>query len=454
MQYKMRYILSFAVMAFFLAKSSATDIDINKPIGWVTCASMTSKADYPLRGGMSVTGTARTATLTATGNDQRLEIALALADNDVIIFDGSKGDFILSASVTLKNAKHKTIVGINGATLCTKMQITPEFKAALDAAGVKSASGNSGTGGYLSNGKYVSEQREMITRQTAIDFFNDPNEKFRQAGVLTLNGCEDIIIRNIRFVGPGTFDVSGNDLITCLGTTHLWVDHCEFTDGLDGNFDITNHSNFVTATRCIFRYTDRSYDHMLSNLIGSSDDYPDEEDNLNVTFAYNIWSSGCNARMPFCRYGTIHVLNNLYTCSGASQCITARYHSEVLAEGNYFDRGVKTPFKPSADALAYNLKDNIFVEKYNPPTLGTVTVPYDYDVISASEIPEMLLAEGACGATLADPLDINLSTDIDGLTLITSSATQSPAYTIDGKPLPTASSHGIRIVRGSKIITK
>ena len=122
------------------------------------------------------------------------------------------------------------------------------MKAALDKANVKSLSSSSGTGGTLSNGKTVDEKREQVTRQTLIDLTGDSNESYRNAGIFKISGGSNIIIRNLKFVGPGPCDVGGEDLIDCTGTTHLWVDHCEFTDGQDGNFDITNSADFVTVS--------------------------------------------------------------------------------------------------------------------------------------------------------------------------------------------------------------
>lgn len=200
--------------------------------------------------------------------------------------------------------------------------------------------------------------------------------------------------------------------ITCTGTTHLWVDHCEFTDGQDGNFDITNSADFVTVSWCTFGYTERAYDHMNTNLVGSSDS--ENKDKLNVTFAFNIWGPGCNQRMPMARAGNIHLLNNYYNCAGASATVNPRKNSEFLIEGNYFETGVTKVFSQSG-AIAYQFKDNTYKSASQPSGKGTVTMPYQYTAIPSTEVPGLLTSATGAGATLTDPLAIG-TTGIESTT--------------------------------------
>ena len=217
-----------------------------------------------------------------------------------------------------------------------------EIKDLLDKNKVPTMSTSTG-GGKLQNGTSVTEQAEYMTRYLIIEHTGDTKENYRKAGIFYIDGCTNIIMRNLQFVGPGSIDVGGYDLVSCINkTTHLWVDHCDFTDGIDGNFDITNESDFVTVSWCTFSYTDRSYMHQNTNLVGSSDSKTADEDKLNITYAYNIWGAKCRARMPMARFGTIHMLNNYFNCAGnASACINPRKNSEFLIEGNYFEKGVK-----------------------------------------------------------------------------------------------------------------
>ncbi|MBO5624867.1 MAG: polysaccharide lyase family 1 protein [Prevotella sp.] len=406
----------FVLMAAIISNTAAFADDtptptetLNGPFGWTNCASLTSGDSYNTTGGNN--GTRKT-TLKSTGADQQSDIQNAIKQNDIVILDGSNGDFIVASPVSFGGYSNRTVVGINGARICTKFYLTEEMKAALDKANVKSLSSSSGTGGTLSNGQNVSEKREQVTRQTLIDLTGDSKESYRNAGIFKISGGSNIIIRNLKFVGPGPCDVGGQDLITCTGTTHLWVDHCEFTDGQDGNFDITNSADFVTVSWCTFGYTERAYDHMNTNLVGSSDS--ENKDKLNVTFAFNIWGPGCNQRMPMARAGNIHLLNNYYNCVGASATVNPRKNSEFLIEGNYFETGVTKVFSQSG-AIAYQFKDNTYKSASQPSGKGTVTMPYQYTAIPSTEVPGLLTSATGAGATLTDPLAIG-TTGIESTT--------------------------------------
>jgi pectate lyase len=395
------FTIAFAFTALFAV---AADSNQDKPFGFCTQSSRTdASATYNITGGGCHTypvpeGITSVTVLESNGQDMKADIQNAIKQYDVIILDGSKGDFIVSSNIGFERG-NKTLLGINNARLCTKWYVTDEIKTALDAAGVPNMS-TSGGGGTLSNGKVVKEEAEFNTRKIIIDKTGDSNESYRNSGILTVNGKENIIIRNITFVGPGAIDVGGSDLVSFTGAKHCWVDHCEFIDGMDGNFDITNSSDFNTVSWCIFRYTDRSYMHQNTNLIGSSDS--EATGYLNTTFAFNWWGTGCRARMPMARAGKIHMLNNYYSCANNSTaCINPRKNSEFLIEGNYFAAGVKKVYSNS-DATAATWKDdNVITETSvsKPSSHGeTVTVPYTYTVTTTSEVPT-LVKENA-GATI------------------------------------------------------
>lgn len=443
----MKKILSLTLL--LVASLSATaQTDLNKPFGWTNCTSLTSGDDYVTKGAAALPAP-KTITLTRTKDDMKSTIQNAINQYSIIILDGSAGDFVVSSSIGISSRSNKTIVGINNARLCTKFYLTDEMRKALDDANVKSLS-SSGGGGTLSNGKTVEEEREFVTRQTLINLTGDKSEAYQNAGVFKISSCSNIIIRNIKFVGPGPCDVGGSDLITATGDTHLWVDHCEFTDGQDGNFDLTNGCNFCTVSWCKFSYTDRAYDHMNTNLIGSSDSYTSDEDKLNITFANNIWGERCKQRMPMARFGTIHVLNNYYDCAGASVCVNPRKNSEVLIEGNYFEEGVKTPFSQSS-AKAYEFVDNHYGTPFSQPgNKGTVKLPYSYTAAKGSDIKSVLVANA--GATLTDPLTIEGISS--GITEVTVDPQFSDRYyNLSGQRV-SSDAKGIVISNGKKMINK
>ncbi len=402
----MRHLLTFVFLLLAAGSAAGAGLspyDLNAPFGWACCTSLTSGDDYRLTGG----GNGKTITLKSDGQDMRNRISNAIRDYDVVILDGSGGDFTLSSYIQFKWLSNKTVVGINGARLCTQWYVTDEIKKLMDDNKVKTLSGSSGTGGTLSNGVDVNEECEWKTRQLMIDHTGDATEAYRKSGIFTFNECSNIILRNIDFVGPGSIDVGGCDLLSILNkSTHVWVDHCRFTDGIDGNFDITKEADFVTVSWCVFQYTERSYVHQYTNLIGSSSSNTSDEDKLNTTFFANIWGEGCKARMPMANFGTIHLLNNYYNCPGAGGTVNPCINSEFVIENNYWAKGVKKCFSQSG-AKAYVWKgDNYFSEAYTPTSVGSVNLPYAYQGFNFRLIPRILTEENGAGPTLSDPLKI------------------------------------------------
>lgn len=385
--------LLLSAVTAYCVETGTSSLDLNKPFGFCTLSSRTANTTYNITGGGCYTypvpssvSSSKVITLTSTGKDMRSAIESAINNYSVIIFDGSKGDFILSSKIGMSGVKNKTFLGINNAKLCTTWYASQEIIAALDKAGVPSMS-TSGGGGKLPNGTEVTEQAEYNTRKIIIQMTGDQSEAYRNSGVFSFSGCENIIIRNLKFQGPGSIDVSGADLLSFVdGTKHCWVDHCDFQDGMDGNFDITVKSDFNTVSWCTFSYTDRSYMHQNTNLIGSSDS--EAKTYLNTTFAFNHWGTNCKARMPMARVGKIHMLNNYYTCTTGGNCINPRKNSEFLIEGNYFAKGVKSIFNASGATAVTWKNTNYSVEGKSGESSGsTVTVPYSYTVADASKVP-------------------------------------------------------------------
>ena len=445
----MNHLLKLAALGLCLSAllplaAQLSEYDLNAPFGWANCSSLSSGDSYTVTGG----GNGSSVTLKSNGGDMKSAIADAIKKYSVVVLDGSAGDFTVSSIIELKNLQNKTIVGINGARLCTQWYVTDEIRQLLDDNNVKSLSTSSGTGGTLSNGSSIDEARELKTRQLIIDYTGDSKESHRKAGIFYVSGCTNFVVRNLAFVGPGPVDVGGYDLFTCINkTTHLWVDHCSFSDGLDGNFDITNESDFVTVSWCLFEYTDRAYDHMNTNLVGSSDSRTADEDKLNITFYANIWGTKCNARMPMARFGTIHLLNNYYNCPGAGNTVNPRKNSEFVIESNYWAKGVTKIFSQSG-AKAWVWKgDNHFAENYTPSSQGSVSLPYAYQGFSAELVPEVLTAANGAGPTLSDPLKTGRE---DALTTPEAQSLHLTGKYVCGQGLiEIYSPTGIRVLRGT-----
>lgn len=149
------------------------------------------------------------------------------------------------------------------------------------------------------------------------------NQSNPGAGILYLkSGSNNVIIRNLVFVGPGAYDIDGQDNLTA-DCTNVWVDHCEFQDGQDGNFDNKGKADNITISWCKFTYlkapksggSGGAEDHRFSDLIGSGkNDFP-ADDHYSITFKNCYWAEGCKQRMPRARNSEIHILNCYYNTS-------------------------------------------------------------------------------------------------------------------------------------------
>ncbi len=143
------------------------------------------------------------------------------------------------------------------------------------------------------------------------------------SGILSLKpGSNNIIIRNLIFEGPGAYDVDGRDNLTSEAT-NIWVDHCEFQDGMDGNFDNKGAADNVTVSWCKFTYlkapkaggSGGADDHRFSDLVGSSKTDAPSDGHYSITFKNCYWAEGCKERMPRARNAELHILNCYYNTS-------------------------------------------------------------------------------------------------------------------------------------------
>ncbi len=429
-------ILSWAVVFPLHAQETeydAADYFDGSPFGWATCSDVNG-TPYILDGGNRKENP-QTVVLYSNGVDDRNTILNAIAAYDIIIFDGSAGEFIISSSMDITGGHcNKTIIGRNRATLATQWYITPELKNVLDDANLHQYSSSSGTGGVLSNGKEVDEARELHTRQTIIDYTGDKKEAYRKAGIFIMNTAnENIIIRNLIFKGPGSVDVGGADLISNNGATHVWIDHCEFIDGMDGCLDSGKREGseqFVTYSWNLFHYTERSYSHPYPCGVGWNKGYLQY-----ITYAYCAWGDGCSNRLPQADWVYIHLLNNYHYCSNNSNAMSINANSHALVEGNYAASAVKNPFKPgNYSNLYYVACDNYGLGIYNDKANTDISleVPYRYTFIPVDIVPSVLQAAHGVGATLDN------SAPVTSLTSIVSPlpVLDSKAYDIMGRQVP------------------
>ena len=398
--------------------------------------------------------------LTADKVNKDDDIKNAIKNNDIVILDGSKGDFVIKRFITIQNqgtstgCNNKTILGINNARLVTEWYVTPDVLDILREADVESASTHEGTGGTLPNGVVVDEEAEYLTRKALYEKYG--NENYREAGIFCVKRCKNIIFRNLSFIGPGSIDCGGYDLLAVQYSSNVWVDHCEFIDGIDGNFDISNESDMITASWNEFSYTDRSLMHQNTNLVGSSDSKVGDDDKLSITFAFNSWGAKCRARMPMARYGRFHMLNNYFHCKGNSTaCINPRKNSEFLIEGNYFEEGVKKIFDMKEATSVIWADDNVTVESFSKPiSFGECYIPYSYTKMPTDVVKEDVKAFAGPTIWGSTKYSVIPTEEITGInTAVADNSASEATYNLLGQKV-NANAKGIVVKGGKKFVVR
>ena len=373
------------------------------PWGWSTCSDEAGTA-YTLSGGNFTDATTTTLTALGGGQSDDTQIKQAIAQNDIIILDGTNGDFTIEQVMKIA-AKNKTIIGINNARLCTKFYLTAEDIAYLKAQNLDGLSSTDQYTGTLPDGtERTCDKRAFFTMKAMMELqyqktgvYSLPNK----AGIFLIESAsENIIIRNLSLIGPGAVDIDGADLITNQGT-HVWIDHCTFVDSQDGALD-SKVCDWSTYTYNHFYYTARSYSHAYTCGCG----WADGTMTLHLTFASNIWGEGCMRRLPQCGDCYVHLVNNYLNCPGNKAGMTINDNCKALVEGNYAAKGVNSPLTGSGSGRNVTSKDNSFA---NSQTGSVVTVPYQYTKIAAADVPATLTGEEGAGATLGNDATYILS---------------------------------------------
>ncbi|CAI8587815.1 unnamed protein product [Vicia faba] len=121
---------------------------------------------------------------------------------------------------------------------------------------------------------------------------------------------------------------SDGDGISIFGSSNVWIDHVSMRNCKDGLIDVIMGSTAITISNCHFT------DHNEAMLFGASNDY-DGDKKMQITLAFNHFGKRLIQRMPRCRYGFIHVLNNDYT-HWEMYAIGGSQNPTIISEGNRF----------------------------------------------------------------------------------------------------------------------
>lgn len=223
------------------------------------------------------------------------------------------------------------------------------------------------------------------------------------------SGSENVIIRNLTFVGPGAYDCDGWDNLCFDGVKRAWVDHCDFQDGCDGNFDNKGNTDNITVSWCRFRYLKTpkaggpggADDHRFTNLIGSSSSDRPADGTYNMTWAYCWWDEGCVERMTRCRNASLHFLN-CYWNSSVAHYYVGPENADCFFEGCTFEGAPakKKIFYENYGGTNGSKFTDCIASKGVPADVTNRTVPtpaYAYTALSAADA-KTAVTNLTCGA--------------------------------------------------------
>lgn len=121
---------------------------------------------------------------------------------------------------------------------------------------------------------------------------------------------------------------SDGDGINVFGSRNIWIDHNSFASCADGLVDVIHASTAVTISNNYFS----NHDKVM--LLGHNDGYSADKA-MRVTVAFNHFGPGLMQRMPRCRFGYFHVVNNDYEGWG-EYAIGGSAGPTIISEGNRF----------------------------------------------------------------------------------------------------------------------
>ncbi|XP_012071011.1 probable pectate lyase 22 [Jatropha curcas] len=160
---------------------------------------------------------------------------------------------------------------------------------------------------------------------------------------ITIQNVSNIIIHNIyiRDCVPGGNTVvrdtpnhagfrgiSDGDGISIFGSREVWIDHCTLANCRDGLIDVVYGSTSITISN------NYMFHHNEAMLMGHSDDFLADKI-MQVTIAFNYFGEGLTQRMPRCRHGYFHIVNNIYT-GWEMYAIGGSANPTINSQGNVF----------------------------------------------------------------------------------------------------------------------
>ncbi|XP_061990568.1 pectate lyase-like [Rosa rugosa] len=186
------------------------------------------------------------------------------------------------------------------------------------------------------------QQELMVSSDKTIDG-RGANVVIAFGGGITLQYVKNIIITNIHVkdidskAGGMIRDCvdhfgfrtrSDGDGISLFGASNVWIDHVSMARCDDGLIDAIMSSTAITISNSHFT------DHNEAMLFGASNSYSQDKI-MQVTVAFNHFGQGLIQRMPRCRFGFFHVVNNDYT-HWIMYAIGGNMNPTIISQGNRY----------------------------------------------------------------------------------------------------------------------
>ncbi|CAL9182075.1 unnamed protein product [Musa hybrid cultivar] len=121
---------------------------------------------------------------------------------------------------------------------------------------------------------------------------------------------------------------SDGDGISIYGSSNIWIDHVSMSNCMDGLIDVIQGSTAITISNSHFTK------HNDVMLFGASDSYQGDA-MMQITVAFNHFGKGLVQRMPRCRWGFVHVVNNDYT-HWLMYAVGGSQHPTIISQGNRY----------------------------------------------------------------------------------------------------------------------
>eukprot|EP00253_Pinus_taeda_P022614 PITA_22614 len=121
---------------------------------------------------------------------------------------------------------------------------------------------------------------------------------------------------------------SDGDGVSIVGGSNIWIDHSSLSNCSDGLIDAVLGSTAITISNNFMTHHDKVM------LLGHSDEYV-QDVNMQVTVAFNHFGEGLVQRIPRCRHGYFHVVNNDYT-HWEMYAIGGSANPTINSQGNRF----------------------------------------------------------------------------------------------------------------------